>query len=221
MSDTEVEDLRQRIEELESEQERLRKQYEVTKDQNERVLNLFQQFKHGKISRRSFLASVTAIAGIGYLAGSARAQVSPNWSNASGSSGTESKPLKNVFAKNAYIQSFDIESLSTEKIDSSDGYEWTDESGNRSLDSWYQAPSDRDIYFMFNVESQSDGTEIQLLVDINTTQTTNLLTSASGTFNQGLEFSIGPYRVPAGHYYKIRPARDTANYSLTNWSELR
>ncbi|MFY4814517.1 hypothetical protein ACOJIV_17740 [Haloarcula sp. AONF1] len=98
-----VEEQQERIDELEEEQANIKKQYQATKEQNNKVLNLFEQFKSGGISRRTFLSSVTAVAGLGWLAGSARGE--PNWSNATGNSGEESKPLKNVYAQNAYHQS--------------------------------------------------------------------------------------------------------------------
>ncbi|GGM52545.1 hypothetical protein [Haloarcula argentinensis] len=104
-----LEEQQQRIETLEAKQEKLQKQYRAAKEQNEQVLNLFEQFKSGSISRRAFLTSVSAVAGISWLAGNAEAE--PNWSNAIGNSGEESKPLKNVYAQNAYHQSVSTDEL--------------------------------------------------------------------------------------------------------------
>jgi hypothetical protein len=110
-----TDELLERIETLEQEQAKLQKKYQVAKEQNEQVLNLFEQFKSGSISRRAFLTSVSAVAGISWLAGSADA--APNWSNAAGNSGTESEPLKNVYAQNGTFQSVSTDSLNiTEQI---------------------------------------------------------------------------------------------------------
>ncbi|MHC3382065.1 hypothetical protein [Haloarcula sp. H-GB5] len=114
-----LEEQQQRIEALEQEQEKLQKQYQAAKQQNEQVLNLFEQFKSGAISRRAFLTSVSAVAGISWLAGSADA--APNWSNASGNSGTQSKPLKNVYAQNGTFQSVSSDETNTDLIKSKNG----------------------------------------------------------------------------------------------------
>jgi hypothetical protein len=98
-----LEQQQERIKTLEEQQAQLQERYQETKEQNEQVLNLFEQFKSGSISRRAFLTSVSAVAGISWLAGSADA--APSWSNASGNSGTESKPLKNVYAQNGTFES--------------------------------------------------------------------------------------------------------------------
>ncbi|WP_367175082.1 hypothetical protein [Haloarcula rubripromontorii] len=98
-----LEEQQERIESLEEEQAMLQQKYQAAKEQNDQVLNLFEQFKSGSISRRAFLTSVSAVAGISWFAGNADA--APNWSNALGNSGTQSKPLKNVYAQNATLQS--------------------------------------------------------------------------------------------------------------------
>jgi len=111
-----LEQQQERIEALEQQQAALQKRYQATKEQNEQVLNLFDQFKTGSISRRGFLTSVSAVAGISWLAGSADA--APNWSNASGNSGTESKPLKNVYAQNGTFQSLSTGQAVIKRVDS-------------------------------------------------------------------------------------------------------
>jgi hypothetical protein len=125
---TTTDELLKRIEELEQEQAQLQTQLAQTKEQYQQVTGLFEQFKHGSISRRAFLTSVTALAGAGFMAGSASA--APDYTNASGTTGTETQPLSsaNIKQLNAqqigsdtnrseiYGDSVDANSVNTEEL---------------------------------------------------------------------------------------------------------
>lgn len=111
-------------------------------------------------------------------------------------------------------------SVSADKIDTSSGYVWGDQTSNRSLDTWQQAPSDRDIEFVITVEASSSAT-ISLAVDISTIQSPNSAAEYRETVDSNARVTSGAYRVPAGQYYQVRAFGDTGSYSLRSWSELR
>jgi hypothetical protein len=108
---TTTDQLLERIDELEAEQAQLRKQLEQTQSQYQQVTGLFEQFKTGKISRRAFLTSVTALAGVGFAAGNASA--APDWSNTSGYAGTEAQPLTGVNSSSGTFESLSTDELLT------------------------------------------------------------------------------------------------------------
>jgi hypothetical protein len=104
------------------------------------------------------------------------------------------------------------EQVDTEKIDTNAG---------GSGYSWFTAPSDRDIWFIVTVVPDSDATEIQLLADVNTSQTNNWVAQDHDTRDSGQSFTMPMVRVPAGHEYKTRALGDTGSYSIERWQELR
>jgi hypothetical protein len=106
---TTTDELLERIDELEAEQAQLRKQLGQTQSQYQQVTGLFEQFKHGSISRRAFLTSVTALAGVGFAAGNASA--APDWSAATGYAGTEAQPLLGVNASSGTFESLSTDAL--------------------------------------------------------------------------------------------------------------
>jgi DNA-binding protein H-NS len=146
---TTTDELLDRIEELEQEQAQLQTQLAQTKEQYQQVTGLFEQFKTGKISRRAFLTSVTALAGVGFAAGNASA--APDYTNASGVAGTERQPLSsaNIKQLNAqqigsdtirsdiYGDSADLNSVSADAIAFA-REELTDVSGSREFNTEYQ-----------------------------------------------------------------------------------
>jgi len=95
-------ELANRVEELESElQEMQQEQSQVT--------GLFEKLKGGEISRRTFLTAVSAVAGIGYTAGTVTAQTDPSWGNSTGNVGEEGKPIRYGYIQDLYTQSIDTE----------------------------------------------------------------------------------------------------------------
>jgi hypothetical protein len=116
----------------------------------------------------------------------------------------------------------DAQSLSTAAVDTTPGYNWEKLAGSRSFDTWYQAPSNRDIWFTANAVANADGVNVTLQGHVNTSQTDNVIMREGNT--SAAEFtrpSIPTLRVPAGQYYKIVSAGDTGNFSLEEWSEYR
>jgi len=107
---TTTDELLKRIEELEQEQAQLQTQLAQTKEQYQQVTGLFEQFKRGSVSRRAFLTSVTALAGVGFAAGNASA--APDWSNTSGYAGTDAQPLIGVNASSVTSESVSTDDLS-------------------------------------------------------------------------------------------------------------
>ena len=111
-------DLIERIESLEEQQA------EFAAEQ-EQVLGLFEQFRRGRISRRSFLTAVAAVGGVGLVAGRSRA--APSWGSSSGTTGTSSTPLSE-----GYIQTLKSQTVTTERAaiaaTSAVAYQTTDQS---------------------------------------------------------------------------------------------
>lgn len=110
--------------------------------------------------------------------------------------------------------------LSTGSI-ATTAYDWTDETSNRSFSTWYQAPSDQDIYFVVGCLASSDGTKINPAIDVNASQTGNGVFVTAQFADNGGGAHWGPIRVPAGYYYQFRDFGDTANYTLNSWRELK
>ena len=79
--------------------------------EQEQVLGLFEQFKQGQISRRSFLTAVAAVGGVGLLA-AGRSRAAPSWGSSTGKVGTSSTPLSE-----GYIQTLKSQSFTTESVD--------------------------------------------------------------------------------------------------------
>jgi len=112
-----------------------------------------------------------------------------------------------------------VSSLSTEQVDTSNGYSWTEVTGSRSFDTEETAPADRDIWFVMSAVSSADGTNIEF----------NVLIGGPGSIHYETEndrdngnvLGIPMLRVPAGTTYEVGAFGDTANYSIRNWSELR
>lgn len=120
------------------------------------------------------------------------------------------------------IDAIDAISATLERVDSSLGYGWSDMVSSRSFDTWYQAPSDKDIYFMLTGRANVDGTDINIVVDLNDSQNSNILTrERRPSAPTDTDLSLGSFRVPAGHYYRAQALGDSADYSLKDWGELR
>jgi hypothetical protein len=181
--------------------------------EQEQVLGLIEQFKQGQISRRSFLTAVAAVGGVGLVAGRSRA--APSWGSSTGKTGTSSTPLSE-----GYIQTLKSQSFTTEKIDTSSGYGWSDIGSNRSFDTWEQAPPDKDIYFTLWISATSNDTTVYVIIDINSSQSANSIFESRDTISSTARYGIPSFRVPAGHYYQVRAFQDTADYSISTWSEL-
>ena len=181
------------------------------------------------LPRRAFIAGAVGTLSAGALMALG---VDEAAAQAAGQQGTPQEP-NNMYAydlnvANAVTSSLpmngnDIENagaVSAEKLDRSSGYEWT-EKADRSFDEWVQAPADKDIEFGVVVNTAADSTEVNLLVDINTTESANNLFRERDTLvNTGDDLSVGPFTVPAGHYYQVRAFGDTADYVLDTWAEL-
>jgi len=104
----------QTVAELESRIEKLEEQQQELVAEQDQVLSLFEQFKHGQISRRAFLTSVAAVGGVGLMA--ANASADGDWANASGYSGTQSNPLNEVWAATGEFQDVNVDgTVNTEK----------------------------------------------------------------------------------------------------------
>jgi hypothetical protein len=102
MTDDTTADLRERVNDLEAQIDDLR-------GEHEQVLGLFDQFKSGQISRRTFLTAVAAVGGVGLMAGQTTA--APSWGSATGNIGTSSTPLNEGYIKTLKSQSIDTDEL--------------------------------------------------------------------------------------------------------------
>jgi len=117
-------------------------------------------------------------------------------------------------------QTVDVGSVKTDKL--SHDRSWIQETGSRSFDTWYQAPSDRDISVIVVVISNSSNNKQQLTLDVNDSQSiqrTDEIQWANGSDDSSDRSSVGG-EVPAGAYYQVRRASGTAA-DITEWSELK
>ena len=113
-----------------------------------------------------------------------------------------------------------FESVNTGTLKTTDR-SWQSLSGSRSLNTWHQAP-DYDIDFGLTLQTSADDTTIDLIIDINPEQSNNKMFGFL-QFNKpsGSEEIIGPFEVPANHYYQIRAFGNSTDYSIVEWGELR
>ncbi len=116
--------------------------------------------------------------------------------------------------------SADHASVTTEKLDTSSGYTWQDVTGSRSLDTWFTAPSDRDIKVQVSGQSQADSTEINFIPNVNTLQSEQRIQFQHQTVDNAEDLSAGEFTVPAGREYRIELFGDTADINIV-WWELR
>lgn len=93
-----------------------------------------------------------------------------------------------------------FESISTESLDSIDGYE--DASSDRSLDTWYQNDSNSDLEVSVTVISNENDTDVRLLANVSESQSQNRVKYIRQTLDPS-ERTIISFRVPAGYYYRI------------------
>jgi hypothetical protein len=103
-----------------------------------------------------------------------------------------------------------------DKADTRSG--WTDETANRSLDTWYQNTTDSDLDVAVSVQASADATRTSLRPHENTSQTNNILWIEEDDLDTNRRMSV-TMTVPAGHYYKVGSGGDTGNFSLEYWSE--
>ncbi|WP_251342431.1 hypothetical protein [Haloplanus halophilus] len=115
----------------------------------------------------------------------------------------------------AWMDELDANAVSTEKIDSSPGYSWSAE--DRSFDTVYNAPSDKDIYFVVSAEAEADNTLVNLGVYIDG----SFRVSPSESVDSGDRVLTPVYRIPAGVSYELRAFGDSGSYTINNWNELR
>lgn len=118
-----------------------------------------------------------------------------------------------------------VGTLSTEKIDTDadgNGYSWQNVTSSRSYDTWFTAPSDRDIWFVATAQAQSDGITVALRPNVNTSQTNNEInTNNKLSAATNARVITGQIRVPAGQDYRVEALGDTVDYNLDEWRELR
>jgi len=151
-SDQTVAELESRIEKLEEEQQ------ELVAEQDQ-VLSLFEQFKHGQISRRAFLTSVAAVGGVGLMA--ANASADGDWANASGYSGTQSNPLNEVWAATGEFQDVNADgTVNTRQLGSERLFAGSFDGGGADarLDAAITEASDGDVVFLENASYSADRT---------------------------------------------------------------
>jgi hypothetical protein len=176
------------------------------------------------VSRREALQAGGAL-GIGALLGGGggyaatqRAAADPSTSDSDGNVGLPDDRL-DVFA-----EGIDSNSISTEIIDTNaggSGYAWQDVLSSRNLDTWYQAPSDRDIWLSVDVQASVDGTQVTLQLDVNTSKNSNNILQRTLSVGQNDTVGLEGIRVPAGQYYQVKGFGASADYSLNTWFELR
>jgi len=123
-----------------------------------------------------------------------------------------------------FAEAIDSNSVSTEKVNSDpndSGYNYQDVQGSRSLNTWFTAPSDRDIWVSVTIIADSDNTTMEIIPSVNRSQTQNLLNaSRQNNATQNTKLPIY-FKVPAGQDYIIEAFQDTASYSINSWVELR
>ena len=117
--------------------------------------------------------------------------------------------------------SLDAGSVSTSKVDSSNGYAWQDVESNRSAGTWYQAPADKDIIVSVIVGASSDGTTMRTQLDINTSEEDQPVDEAQNVNAEHFTKHSVNGRVPAGRLYRVRLSEDTADFGVESWFELR
>jgi hypothetical protein len=113
-----------------------------------------------------------------------------------------------------------FESVSTGQVATTD-VRWTEVSPSRSFDTWYQAPSDRDIEFTLIVEATSSSTQINVNVSVNDEQSANVMGFPEDVIDSGDNIQTAVLTVPAGHYYRADQFGDAADYEINRWFELR
>jgi len=223
MSDENTDELADRVEQLDEQairkiaQEEAREIYDIeVEDGNGENWSLIELVDTFGIKRRTALkamglmavGSSATVAVLQSISGEAEAAV-----GSAGQIGTD--------ADRPTIKADDIDanSVSTDKT-ATTGVTWQNVS--RSFDNWEQAPTDRDIIFTMNAVANADNTFIDLKVHINESQNDLVIvTYDDASVGQFRRLGTGAFRVPAGHYYKIEAAGDTADYSIQQWSELR
>jgi len=158
MSDTEnANGLEYRIEELEAELHEVKNNVADLNEQQQQVLGMFEQVKQGKISRRTFMAAVTAMGGLGLGVGSVVGHTtSPGWDSATGTIGTDSTPLDRGFIRDLHFDeahggSVSVDETRTERIGSGTYHFAGDYSGgdpDTRLGNAISAASDGDVIFI-------------------------------------------------------------------------
>ena len=102
-----------------------------------------------------------------------------------------------------------------------EGYAWQDVTGSRSLNTWNQAPPDRDIYFSIRVLSSAADTTIRLAPNVNTSQDEQRISEEHAVVGDGERTGTQPIKVPATQYYRVETFGDETDYDLDDWYELR
>lgn len=180
------------------------------------------------VSRRTALSGLAGLAGLG-AAGGGLFATSASAATASGfvktgelrdGNGNTQVTLNNG-GPTSFSTQIDAPSVSTDKLDTSSGYEWQDVTASRSFGTWYDAPNDRDIYIQVSAQANSNGVEISIPVDVDTTRAGTIVMNPRNTVDTNSEVETGMIKVPAGHNYRIRNFGDTGSYSLKRWVELR
>lgn len=116
----------------------------------------------------------------------------------------------------------DANSLNT-GITSTSDYEWTDVTSNRSLNTWFQAPSDRDIWVSVIIDVGSSTDRQLVVLDVNTTKSGNAVSRInwnSGGKDSNDQRPFGSTRVPANHYYRVRQIVGSAS-TIAEFNELK
>jgi hypothetical protein len=98
---------------------------------------------------------------------------------------------------------------------------WQDETSNRAFDTWYQAPTDRDIELSVSANISADGTVVQYLVDVNDTQNNNAVASHQTTYGSNEIADVPTITVPAGKQYRVRLSGGTGSIALKDWYERK
>jgi len=184
--------------------------------EQEQVLGLFEQFKQGQISRRSFLTAVAAVGGVGLVAGSTRA--APSWGSSTGKIGTSSTPLSEGYIQTLKSESFTTDEATVTDLDSRHGY--SEVTSNRSFDTWYQngTGSDLDVVATLKVDTSGEST-VHIIAHVDDSQTKFAVDRMKfDALDKNDRLSV-QMNVPDGYYYQVQVAGNTSNFIMSKWSE--
>ena len=114
----------------------------------------------------------------------------------------------------------EFETLSTDKINTSSGYSWQDVSASRTLNTWFTAPSEQDIKVAVSVNAESAGIDLQILPNVNNSQTENRIIDRRHQSPDQNDRIGAVFTVPAGRDYKVETF-DSSDISVNKWRELK
>lgn len=219
MSETQSDDLAAAVAQL-------RERVDTLESQQQRTRSLIEQFQEGAISRRTFLAAVGGAAGVTALASNARA--APSWGSATGQIGTSSEPLNQAYVKDVRAKTLDTEQISSTSVSTDDlsvtnnadldTEEPNDVSGSRSAGTWYQNSSGTALLVTLIVNEPDSSDSIGFNFHINSSQNNSEVHRVETVADSAGEKVTITAIVPIGYYYKT-DFFGSANQEIHRWSE--